>query len=76
MAKQPKILQLIAAPLDLSMVRTETRNKIRIADPVIALALVADGTIRPVFVARLQDDNVGRLQLGAADALFYPPAPD
>jgi hypothetical protein len=78
MSKTPKIVQLIPAPSNLDIVRGETarsahRNVARITDPVVALALLQDGSIRPVFVECLNDDNVGVLTIGSSDALLSPP---
>ena len=75
MSKAPKIVQLIPAPPDLNIVRGETaktppRNRVRVVDPLAALALLEDGSIRAVFVEHLKDDNIGVVKVGSSDALL------
>ncbi|MBX9776079.1 MAG: hypothetical protein K2Y71_16995 [Xanthobacteraceae bacterium] len=67
-----KIIQLVPAPAKMSIVRREERD-IRFATPVVAFALLDDGSIRGVYVEYLPNENVGRLKIAERDALFYPP---
>ena len=73
MPKVPKIVQLVAAPPGLRVVWMEAPNGVRIVTQVVALALLEDGNVRPLFVEPLKSDSVGRLALAKADALLSSP---
>ena|SRR5690242_14387303 len=73
MSKTPKIIQIVNPPAGLCVVWKEAPNGVRMVTDVVALALLADGSVRPMFIEFLKGDNVGRLALAKADALLSPP---